>query len=315
MKPTVLLVGAGPMAIEYAKVLRAIEVNFIVIGKGEENAKLLKEQTGIDVLTGGLEKYVQNKPQLPEYAIVAVSENMLGSATTTLINSGVKNILVEKPGGLDITDIKNVCNKADENNASVFVGYNRRFYASVRKAREIILQDGGVVSFNFEFTEWSHLIKDLKKENGVLENWFLHNSTHIIDLAFYLGGLPQELVCYSSGGFPWHPKASIYSGAGISVNMALFSYQANWESPGRWGVEILTKKHRLIFRPIEKLQIQEIGSVAINPVEIDAELDVKFKPGIYHQTKAFINKDANDFISIQQQLDIVAKFYKKIGNL
>jgi len=55
--------------------------------------------------------------------------------------------------------------------------------------------------------------------------------------------------------------------------------------------------------------------VIINPVEIDEELDVKFKPGIYLQTKAFIDKEVIDLISIQQQLDIVEKFYKKIGNL
>ena len=42
------------------------------------------------------------------------------------------------------------------------VGFNRRFYSSVLKAKDIIHEDGGVKSFFFEFTEWSHVIAGLK---------------------------------------------------------------------------------------------------------------------------------------------------------
>ena len=42
--------------------------------------------------------------------------------------------------------------------------------------KEIIAEDNGVTSFNFEFTEWSHEIEKLEKAPGVKENWFLANS-------------------------------------------------------------------------------------------------------------------------------------------
>ena len=88
------------------------------------------------------------------------------------------------------------------------------------------------------------------------------------------------------------PSASIFSGAGITDHQALFSYSANWEAPGRWGVEVLTRKHRLIFRPLEKLKIQKIDSFERLCVSIDDKLDIKYKPGIYEQTKAFLSRAA-----------------------
>ena len=75
----------------------------------------------------------------------------------------------------------------------------------------------------------------------------------------------------------------------LLIKNALFSYHANWEAPGRWSVEILTPKHRLYFKPMETLQIQEIGSVAVNPVQIDDTLDKEFKPGLYLQVKSFLD--------------------------
>ena len=38
------------------------------------------------------------------------------------------------------------------------MAYNRRFYASTMKAREIIQSEGGVRNFHFEMTEWAHVI-------------------------------------------------------------------------------------------------------------------------------------------------------------
>jgi len=191
----------------------------------------------------------------------------------------VKSILLEKPGAIRKEQLLELQTLASQQNATVVIGYNRRFYQATEKAKEIIKEDGGVTSFNFEFTEWSHVIETLEKPKKVFENWFLANSTHVVDLAFFLGGKPKEICSYTSGGLKWHKSSSIFAGAGISESGALFSYQANWAAPGRWSVEVLTKKHRLIFRPMEKLQIQNIGSVATEEAEMDYSMDDKYKPG------------------------------------
>ena len=41
---------------------------------------------------------------------------------------------------------------------------------------------------------------------------------------------------------------------------------------------------------MEKLSVQELGSVAVNPVEIDDKIDLDFKPGFYKEVDSFINE-------------------------
>ena len=309
----ILLVGAGPMALNYAKVLKALGVEATVVGRGEDSAARIETTCGIPVFTGGIEKWLSQNKDIPRQAIVAVNESALGIVAILLIEHGVKFALVEKPGAATPEELNQVFYKATEKDSKVYVGYNRRFYSSVQKAKEIIKKDGGVVSFNFEFTEWSHIIKDLHKEPETKANWFFHNSTHVIDLAFYLGGRPREISCYTAGGLDWHPTASIFSGAGISENGALFSYQANWDAPGRWGVEVLTRKHRLIFRPLEKLQIQKIGSVAIDYLDVEDKLDTEFKPGLFRQTEAFIQGKKSELVEMREQMENT-RYYQMINN-
>ena len=237
----------------------------------------------------------------------------LAAAALQLLDYGVKEILLEKPGFGNIADLEELTAAIDRTGGRVFLAYNRRFYSSVLKAEEIIRQDGGVMSFHFEFTEWAHTIKPENYAKVVLDHWLLGNSSHVIDTAFFLGGHPREISCYRSGGLSWHPAASVFAGAGVSDHGALFSYCANWEAPGRWAVEILTKKHRLYLKPMESLQIQDIGSVAVNPVEIDDRLDKEFKPGFYLQTQAFIKGDYARFCSVGQQKEHIEHFYLQMS--
>ena len=299
------------MAIEYAKVLMALEVPLVVIGRGDQSAENFTIQTNLSVALGGVDNWLNLNSNYPQYAIVAVTGNQLGEVARSLLRNGIKNILLEKPGGLDDNDIKSVADNAEKNKANVLIAYNRRFYASVIKAKKIIDQDGGAKSFTFEFTEWANVIKKLKKGKDIKSRWLLHNSTHVIDLAFFLGGEPKEIKSYSAGGFEWHPMGSIFTGAGIAINNALFSYHSNWDAPGRWGVEVLTQEHRLIFKPLEKLQIQKRGSVTIEEIDIDAELDLKFKPGLYRQVDSFLNNNFSAFMDIHDQVNRL-KFYSKI---
>ncbi|CAA6826958.1 MAG: Oxidoreductase [uncultured Sulfurovum sp.] len=308
------LIGAGPMAQDYIKVIEALKTNFIVIGRGEETAQECEKATGCKVVIGGLDEFLDNKPEVCSHAIVSVGVEKLYQTTKELLNYGVKNILVEKPAGLHREEFEDLVQATRENDANVFVAYNRRFYASVLHAKKIIKEDGGVTSFNFEFTEWGHVIAPLKKAEGVKEKWFLGNSTHVVDLAFFLGGNPKEICSFTNGNLEWHPTSSVFSGAGKSDKNALFSYHANWESAGRWSVEMLTKEHKLILRPMEKLQIQKRGAIAQDFVEeIDYALDDSYKPGLYLQTKNFLEENTDNFCAIEDQLKMYSNYAKMAG--
>lgn len=311
-KSPIVIIGAGNMAMEYVKVLKSLSQNVVVVGRSQTSASFFTEKTGFFVYEGGISK---NKKILVgcKTAIIAVNIDQLFDVALQLLELEFKKILIEKPAALNSEQIHRLEKAAQLYNAKVYVAYNRRFYSSVQTAKQMIQKDGGVTSFHFEFTEWSHQIKDLNKPEEVFHQWFLGNSSHVVDLAFFLGGVPKEIQSYVSGSLPWHPNGSIFAGAGMTEKGALFSYQANWEAPGRWGVEILTKKHRYIFRPLEQLHIQEIGSVLINKVNLNDEKDQLFKPGLYNQTVAFLyNPETSDLLPIEVHDHVVRTVYSKM---
>lgn len=312
MKNNLLLVGTGYMGKSYAAVLKNLNISFEAVCMSEESAISFSKDFDCYCLSGGIDS-VDFKTRNYKMAIVAIGVEKLKSACEKLINNGIRYILVEKPAGLNNVEISTLNELASKTQSQIFVAYNRRFYASVLKAKEIIKTDGGILSGNFEFTEWSEKIAPLKKAEGVKENWFLANSTHVVDLAFFLMGKPTEMNALSSGKLEWHTPA-IFSGSGKANENILFNYSANWLSSGRWRVEILTSKRKLIFAPMEELQEQLINSIEVKKVEnVDYSIDTKFKPGIYLQTKAFIDKDFRDLKTIQEQTTDLAIYNQILG--
>jgi len=306
----VWLIGAGSMARDYIKVLENQNTDYITIGRGANSAKICEEISTKPIITGGLTHFLTTAPSKAEYAIIAVPVEDLAECAVSLMDYGVKNILIEKPAGLDATEINSLDQQSQTTKTNLILAYNRRFYASTLKAEEMIKEDGGVTSTHFEFTEWSHVIETLHKPEAVFQKWFLGNSTHVVDLAFHLAGSPQEMSSYTKGGLAWHESASVFVGAGSTDKGALFSYHANWEAPGRWQVEVLTKKHRYVFKPMEELKIIKIGSVKEESVDIDYTLDKDFKPGLYKQTEAFLNQDFSKHCNIAEQYQKIQYYYR-----
>lgn len=305
------LIGAGNMAKAYSKVLNSLEIEFKVIGRNKLSSEKFFTETGIRVYDGGISNaLLQHKA--PSKAIVAVNIEMLAEVTMSLINAGVKRILVEKPGGLCNIEMQAIAELAKKRGAEILIAYNRHFYASVNMARKLIYEDGGVRSCFFEFSERSHLISSTVKSAKIKELWFLSNSSHVVDLAFHFCGIPKSWTFFKNGSLSWHPSASRFSGAGITDQDIIFSYFADWESPGRWSLEVLSLNYRFIFKPMEELHILKLGSFELEKVILDDSLDKKFKPGLYLQTKAFLENDDILFTNIDKQL-INCEIYNKMA--
>lgn len=308
------LIGAGGMAEHYARALKGLGVSFEVIGRGKSSADKFEKTIRQQVRRGGLTDALSTgKP--PEKAIVAVGVEKLATTASELIRAGVKRIMVEKPAGLNLDEIEKLSQLALEHKASVLPAYNRRFYGSVQQVRECILEDGGVLSAQFEFTEWSHVIAPLTKGAGVKKHWLLANSSHVIDLTFHLIGRPVDWKSWHKGSIDWHPAAARFAGAGITEQDVMFSYQANWQAPGCWSIELLTAKRRLILRPIEQLQIMPLGSINAEAVEFNDSFDQKYKPGLYRQTKAFLEGNDQLFSTLSEQVKNVHIYSKMAGYL
>lgn len=306
------LIGAGPHAREYAKVLQHLGLDFEVIGRGESSAQAFEAATGHSVRRGGLVQALAESGA-PARAIVAASFEELAPVALQLLEAGTRRILLEKPGGLNLAELGAVAAAAEQRQAHVLIAYSRRFYASTQQARQMIEEDGGALSCSFEFTEWAHTIVPMPLPDSVKQSWVIANSSHVPDLAFHLCGFPKDWKSWRAGALDWHSAAARFCGAGVTERGVLFSYHADWEAPGRWAVEVLTRKRRLIFKPMEQLQVTHLASVKVEPVVIDDVIDKEFKPGLHAETRAFIEGDDTLFCTIAEQLEHGAIYSEMAG--
>lgn len=308
----IILIGTGPMAIDYVKVLKALSKSFSVIGRGENSAKVFEEKTGIKPVIGGIKNFIANQSvDRKTLAIIATGTESLMPTLLLLTKYGITNILIEKPAAISIEELLENKETLKPFEETIFIAYNRRFYASVIEANKLIEEDGGLKSMNFEFTEWAHRIEPLEKAPGVKENWFFANSTHVVDLAFFMAGNPKKWSSFSkSGQIAWHEKTN-FAGAGITDNEVLFSYLSNWESAGRWTLELLTNKKRIYLKPLEEIFVQIKGTIVLEKHDFDNSLDKDFKPGLFKQVESFLG-NKNQLCSLKSHFYNANNIYNKI---
>ncbi|MEO5882993.1 MAG: Gfo/Idh/MocA family oxidoreductase [Caldimonas sp.] len=313
MSTGTLLVGLGVMGKAYAAVLQSLQEPVIAIGRSEAGVRSFTSATGLEAKSASVETVLARPGTTAQRAIVCVPVEDTASVVAALLDAGVRRILVEKPGATTPSELDALRERAGAAASSIFVAYNRRFYASVAEARRRIEAEGGVDSFQFEFTERESDAAHAKFPSAVKQHWGLANSSHVIDLAFHLGGAPARLSAEVAGALPWHPGGARFAGSGMTEAGALFSYGANWTSGGRWSVELMTQQSRLILRPLEQLAVQRRGSFEINPVALDNALDLQFKPGLHRQTAAFLGGDSHDYlVTLDQQTDRARKIFGPI---
>ncbi|MDB9892077.1 Gfo/Idh/MocA family oxidoreductase [Amylibacter sp.] len=311
-KDKVLIIGGSNMAQSYYAALSVLNVDIEVVCRSNDTAVEFYNRTGKRPHVGGYQKYLSSNPS-PDHVIVVTSVEDLSKVSLHLLDLGIKSILVEKPAGLFVHELESLCRKAEISRASVFVAYNRRFYSSVTKLLELAGEDGGITSLSFDFTEWSDSIETLSKGPYVKERWVLCNSTHVIDLAFFIAGKPARLDAYVGGKLNWHPAGSRYAGSGISEAGIFFNYRADWDAPGRWGLTGFTKNYKLELTPLEGLLLTERNSVKSESVKLDDFYDKEYKPGLFYQIKAFIEGDCKKLCTITEQLDNYLVYSKIAG--
>lgn len=309
----VWLVGAGPMAVDHAKVLKHVGITPTVIGRGQNSAMRFQETTGIEVKTGGIDEYLKsNQPDPETFIVIATGTEALLPTLLKLKDSDFAGILIEKPASISIEELLESKEALKPIQDKVFIAYNRRYYSSVQKALELIEEDGGLQSMHFEFTEWSHKIEPLQKAPGVKENWFYANSTHVVDLAFFIAGSPSDWRAYSKRGtLKWHDK-SFFTGSGITEKGVLFSYHSNWESAGRWGIELMTSKRKILLKPIEEVRIVNRGTIQEEVLELSPNAEGGFKPGLLKQLEAFLTKRNQESLSMRDHIQNASRVMKRI---
>ena len=77
----------------------------------------------------------------PTHVVVASPVETLTPISLQLIASGVRNLLVEKPSALTLSEGAELVDAVNASGAQLYVGYNRRFYASIRTALGLVARN------------------------------------------------------------------------------------------------------------------------------------------------------------------------------
>lgn len=288
-----LVIGVGKMGAAHLQALAALAPDSLTGWAPGSRPRAVERDVGSDVVVRRDELQATLAAVRPTHVIVASPVETLTPIAVEVMKSGVKHLLIEKPAALDQRECGLLQACAAETGAEIHVAYNRRFYASVRGALAH-MRDAGehIESVLFEFNE-AMPAHGPSVPSEVSARWLLANSMHVIDTAFHPVGLPdlQRSLFQHSGGLPWHPAGSVFVGSGNTTSGVPFAFHANWDAPGRWGFEWMTRSTRYVFRPMEKLSVMRKGRFDLEPMVLDDEMDIRFKPGVYHQNAAFLAGD------------------------
>ena len=187
------------------------------------------------------------------------------------------------------------------------IAYNRRFYGSVNYLKKLILKNK-VRGAYFDLTEWVNKIRLSDYSKSELKKWFICNTSHIIDLVFYLIGQSKKVCFVNKDSIKWH-KPILFTGNGVTKKNIPFVYRGDWLSYGRWEIKLYFKGFVAKLKPLESLKIEHIQKKNIKIEKFMNES--KYKPGFYNMCNSFIKNDFQEFCTIDQQINNF-KFINKI---
>lgn len=304
-----LVIGAGKMGSAHLQALAALEPDALAGWAPSDRRREAADAVGAGFFHGSLDAALDAFQ--PTHVVVASPVETLTPISLQLIDAGVRHLLVEKPVALNGMEGAALAAAVKASGAKLHVGYNRRFYSSIRTALRLIAEAGEeIASVTFEFNE---VVPDpagpIGHAKSVRERWVLANSLHVIDSALFPVGHPDpERSCFARcGELVWHPAGSVFVGSGLTVGGTPFVYHANWAAPGRWGFEWMTPSARYVFRPMEKLAVMRRGSFQLEEVLLEDDFDRRFKPGVFLQDQAFLygGEEASRLVSLDHALSLV----------
>jgi predicted dehydrogenase len=266
----VLLIGAGAMGREFLKTFRAMGISRVAaVTTIEESASALQVEFGVEVRVGTADEALRDD-EVFDLVVIAVPIESLLDVARQALSRGHRNIMIEKPGALCSAALDRFAREVGPMKARIRVGYNRTVYPNLLLLEQLVAAEGGITSCRYTFTEWIDRIDFSKNGTQVYERWGISNSLHVISMAHRLIGTPTELSTHRQGRLDWHTSGSRFSGSGFSQTGAVFAYDADWESAGRWTVEVRTRANAYRLIPLEALEVCARESVTWSPVHFKA---------------------------------------------
>ena len=279
----IAIVGISPIVSFHIKALREAGLEPVAIASSNLNSTNIKKFATENNI---LKNFSNWKKMLDaqEYDGILIASKI--EYTMEILEECVKYnipILVEKPVSFDSKSLEKILRVAHN---KIMVGYNRRYYRTVKYVRN-----------NIDRKQESILSLMIAPESRSIRNFF-DNTSHCIDMLRYVfGEITLEFV-----------KKIVFEDQVRGV-VAIFSteqndtiqFMGNWGTSDNFSLSTYIGKKKLELKPFESLKIFE-GMNIIEPTEespirkyipkivetIELEtIDEKIKPGFYQQAKEF----------------------------
>jgi hypothetical protein len=215
---------------------------------------------------------------------VTASWNSIDEMLLPLLATGIP-IFFEKPVALSSKKIISAIEAYPDSLANTQIGYNRRFYDFIPEIKALI-STLDISAIELQIPE---SVSGLNNDN-LKKVLFLQNSSHVIDLLFYLLG-EKDLTVENIKRFQDHNGLPLgYSGLLLSESGIPIHLVAPWNSPCNFGIRFHSPGQLVELLPIETARIYE-GFEIIEPTQQNPIR--RYKPKILKEF--FINKNSAQF--------------------
>ena len=194
--------------------------------------------------------------------------------------------LVEKPVGYNLVQAEELSTLGSAKNHKCFVALNRRHYGSTHHLQKLFESNDSIRVIRVNDQEDQlHAINE-GYPIAVVENWQFANSIHLIDyfLQFGRGKISRvtRKIEFRESRLS-HVSAEIEFSSGDKG-----LYEAVWNSPARWSVQVEVDSVIGELKPLEQARIIRSGQ-STEDCPSDPQ-DKKFKPGFRRQAELFTER-------------------------
>lgn len=191
-------------------------------------------------------------------------------------------VLVEKPAGYNVPDAEVILDVAKVKGRKAYVALNRRHYSSTLAMLKDLSNRDGPRLIRLQDQEDPVAALKVGQPEEVVRHWMYANSIHLID---YFPMLGRGEISAVDPIVRWAPDNPGYVVAKISFSSGdVGLYEAVWNGPAPWAVNVFTPSRRWELRPLEKALFQDAGSRLTEECEIHSR-DKIFKPGLRRQAE------------------------------
>lgn len=171
------------------------KIKYISSAGGVSGTALAKKH-GISKSTTDYNEILQDAEV--DTVIITTRHNLHAPMTIQALNAG-KNVFVEKPLALNLSELNQIIEAYKKSNKNVTVGFNRRFSPHIQKIKSVISAKASkniMATMNAGFIPADVWVHDLQVGGGRI----VGEACHYIDLITFLSGSKVKAVCMSAMG-------------------------------------------------------------------------------------------------------------------